>query len=602
MLYCRKKIMCAINGFNYKDLNLIKKMSALTSSRGPDNEGFYSSENYTVAHNRLSIIDPEIRSNQPFHFKNYILSFNGEIYNYIDLKNSLIKSGYNFETKSDTEVLIKLFDFEGINCFKKLSGIFAISIYDTNTKKLYLIRDAVGVKPLYYYYESSSKKFIYSSLIKSLLISLNKKKLNNKALICYSNFNRNDYRETFFKDIYKVLPGELIEVSNGKYKREKLIKFEFKNIDKNHHSLNEINYYFSKQFISDVPVALSLSGGIDSNIIFHELLKNKGTQFTNYSVFFKDSAKYSQDYEVAKNISKTYGVKLNSVEVSAKDFIENAEKIVDIVEEPTGNTNSISNYILSQNISEKVLFSGDGGDEVFTGYNKYMSIYIVTLINKINFLNKLDIKFKNKNLNRIFMNRSEDLFLSFSEQNLIKNQKKIYNNFKYIDKDDLKEIFNQSKDFNKNPNLSNIMYHDLDTWVPNDILLRNDKIYANQGIEVRVPFLDKNIIEKFLMMSNYKKFGFFFNSKNFLKKTYKKELNMTLKKKYGFNSPFAGWLRKDIYEFANQVLSKNYYDSSSYINLTECKKLITRHKEEYCDPYLIWNLISLQIFLRKYKI
>ena len=167
--------MCAINGFNYKDLNLIKKMSTLTSSRGPDNEGFYSSENYTVAHNRLSIIDPEIRSNQPFHFKNYILSFNGEIYNYIDLKNSLIKSGYKFETKSDTEVLIKLFDFEGVSCFKKLSGIFAISIYDTNVKKLYLIRDAVGVKPLYYHYKPSSKKFIYSSLIKSLLLSLNKK-------------------------------------------------------------------------------------------------------------------------------------------------------------------------------------------------------------------------------------------------------------------------------------------------------------------------------------------------------------------------------------------------------------------------------------------
>ena len=150
--------MCAINGFNYKDLSLIKKMSALTSSRGPDNEGFYSNEDYTVGHNRLSIIDPETRSNQPFRFKNYILSFNGEIFNYIDLKNSLIKAGYKFETKSDTEVLIKLFDFEGISCFKKLSGIFALSIYDTKLKKLYLIRDAVGVKPLYYYHETKYKK------------------------------------------------------------------------------------------------------------------------------------------------------------------------------------------------------------------------------------------------------------------------------------------------------------------------------------------------------------------------------------------------------------------------------------------------------------
>jgi len=594
--------MCAINGFNYKDLSLIKKMSALTSGRGPDNEGFYSNESYTVAHNRLAIIDPEIRSNQPFHFKNYVLSFNGEIFNYIDLKNSLIKAGYKFETKSDTEVLIKLFDFEGVSCFKKLSGIFALSIYDTKLKKFYLIRDAVGVKPLYYYYEPNTKKFIYSSLINSILLSLNEKRLNYKALISYSNFNRNDYRETFFQNIYKVLPGELIEVSNGDYKRVKFIDFEFKKVNKNYNSLKEINYHFSKQFISDVPVALSLSGGIDSNIIFHELLKNKGTQFTSYSVLFKDSPKYSQDHEVAKNISKVYGVKFNSVEVNAKDFVENAEKIVDIVEEPTGNTNSISNYILSQNISEKVIFSGDGGDEVFTGYNKYKSIYIASLLNKVNVFRNLNLRFKNKNLNRIFMNRSEDLFLSFSEQNLIKNQKKIYNTFKYIDKNELNEILNQSKGYSDGSSLSNVMYHDLDTWVPNDILLRNDKIYGNQGIEARVPFLDKNIIEKFLMMSDYKKFGLFFNSKNLLKKAYQKELNMTLKKKLGFNSPFAGWLRKDIYHFAQQVLSKNYYDSSHHINLDECTKLITRHKEEYCDPFLIWNLISLQIFLRKYKL
>ena len=593
--------MCAINGFNYKDLNLIKKMSALTSSRGPDNEGFYLDEHYKVAHNRLAIIDPEARSNQPFHFKNFILSFNGEIFNYIDLKNFLTKAGYKFETQSDTEVLIKLFDFEGINCFKKLSGIFALSIYDTNLKKLYLIRDAVGVKPLYYYHEPSSKKFVYSSLINSILLSLNEKKLNYKALISYSNFNRNDYRETFFQNIYKVLPGELIEISDGNYTRIKFIDFEFKN-KKNFNSLREINYHFSKQFISDVPVALSLSGGIDSNIIFHELLKNKGTQFTSYSVLFKNSSKYSQDYEVAKNISKTYGVKFNSVEVSARDFMENAEKIVDIVEEPTGNTNSISNYILSKNISEKVLFSGDGGDEVFTGYNKYKSIYIVSLLNKINIFKNFNVKFKNKNLNRIFMNRSEDLFLSFGEQNLIKNQKKIYNNFRYIVQDDLSEILNQSKNYNNEPNLSNVMYHDLDTWVPNDILLRNDKLYANQGIEVRVPFLDKNIIEKFLMISDHNKFGLFFNSKNLLKKAYRKELNLTLNKKLGFNSPFAGWLRKDIYDFVKQVLSKSYYDSSHLINLDECAKLITRHKEEYCDPFLIWNLISLQIFLRKYKL
>lgn len=593
--------MCGINGFNFKNLDLIKKMSALTFGRGPDNEGYFSSDNYTVGHNRLAIIDPDKRSNQPFKFKELILSFNGEIYNYNDLKNTLVSKGYSFETTSDTEVIIKLFHLEGKNSFKKLSGIFALSIYDTRDNKLYLVRDAIGVKPLYYYYDISSKNFFYSSLIKPLLLSIKEKKINNNALLSYSNFNRNDFRETFFKNIFKVLPGELVEVQNGFYKRSKLIDLNFKNFNFNNSVSDIINFNFSKQFMSDVPVALSLSGGIDSNIIFQELLRDKGNKFSNYSVKFKGSSKYGEDHKIAKKISDHYGVKFNSIEVDSKDFEETAEKIVEIVEEPTGNTNSISNYILSKNITEKVLFSGDGGDEVFTGYDKYKSIYKISLLMKINLFKKFNFKFKNKNLNRLFINNSRDLYLTFSEQNLFKSSNKIFNNFKYITKNDLDEILNHTSNLNGDLNLSSVMYHDLDTWIPNDILLRNDKIYANKGIEVRVPFLDKNIVENFLMISDFKKFGLFFKNKNILTKSYKNLLDMTVKKKLGFNSPFAGWLRDDLFKFASEILNKSYYDSSNYINLNECQKLIKRHKENYYDPYLIWNLISLQIFLRKFR-
>ena len=275
-------------------------MSAITSSRGPDNEGYYFSDNYTVGHNRLAIIDPDKRSNQPFKFKELILSFNGEIYNYSDIKNKLVSKGYSFETNSDTEVIIKLFHLEGINAFKKISGIFALSIYDTKINKLYLVRDAVGVKPLYYYYDSTFKKFYYSSLIKPLLISIKEKQLNNNALLSYSNFNRNDFRETFFKNVFKILPGELIEVQNGSYKRSKLINFDFNNFNFNNSASDIINHNFSKQFMSDVPVALSLSGGIDSNIIFQELLKDKGNRFANYSVKFKGSLKYGEDVKCKK--------------------------------------------------------------------------------------------------------------------------------------------------------------------------------------------------------------------------------------------------------------------------------------------------------------
>ena len=522
--------MCGINGFNFNNIDLIKKMLAVTSSRGPDNQDYFETDNYTVGHNRLSILDLDKRSNQPYYFKNYVLSFNGEIYNYLNIRKELISKGYTFETTSDTEVIIKLFDLKGIDSFKELSGIFSFSIYDIKLKKLYLLRDIVGVKPLYYYFEPNQKTIIFSSLINSILISLKNKQLNYDAIISYSNFNRNDYRETFFKNIFKVLPGELIQFSNGILKRSKILEFTF-NKNKNQNELiSDINCNFSNQFLSDVPVALSLSGGIDSNIILHELLKNKGTNFTNYSVTFQNSIKYQEDHDVAKKISRHYGVKFNSIEVTPQNFIDNAEKIVDIVEEPTGNTNSISNLILSNNVKEKVLFSGDGGDEIFTGYNRYKSIYILSLVLKFNIFKDINFNFKKKNLKRIFINNSRNLYLSFSEQNLFKSSKKIYKNFKYLKNKDLDKTLNHTLNINNYPCLSNVMFHDLDTWVPNDILNRNDKIYGNNGIEVRVPFLDKKIIEDYLMIKDSIKYGPFFKSKNLLIRNYKDQTKHLVKK------------------------------------------------------------------------
>lgn len=594
--------MCAINGINFRDDNLLKKMSSITNSRGPDNEGFFLSSNFSLAHNRLAIIDPTPKSNQPFYFKKLVISFNGEIYNYKELKKILQKKGYSFITNSDTEVIIKLFSEYGVESFKMLSGIFSISIYDQNEDQLYLIRDIVGVKPLYYHFDINKKKFFFSSLIKPILLGISSKMINENAIISYSNFNRNDFRETYFKDIFKVLPGELLIFDNKKknFFRTQLLKFNLKSNLENRNLKKDISSIFSDQFISDVPVALSLSGGIDSNLIFLELLKKKNDKFNCYSVFFSDSKKFSKDFEIANEICRENKITLSPVEVKSQDLINETEEIVDIVEEPVGNSNSISNYILSQKVNEKVLFSGDGGDEVFTGYDRYKSIYILNLINKFNPFKNLNFQTRNKNFNRLFIKNSRDMYLTFSEQNLFKSQKQVYKNFKLLNSKDLNLILNHSINQKRN-RLSNVMYHDLDTWIPNDILLRNDKIYANSGIEVRVPFLDKKIIENYLMIDEFNKYGFFFNYKHMLTKEFK-ELKKINKIKLGFNAPFASWLRNDLFDYAKLILSKDYYDSSSILDFENCQNLLKTHKSSYYDPHLIWNLINIQIFLRKFRI
>ena len=591
--------MCGINGFNFKSDELIDKMSSFTKSRGPDFTDYFKSENYSVSHNRLAIIDPESRSNQPFRFKNLILSFNGEIYNFLELKEKLKSKGYNFSTNSDTEVIIKLFYEYEVESFKFLSGIFALSIYDSIKNKIYLIRDQVGVKPLYYYYDSKNNKFAYSSLIKPLLLVSGEKRLNTEAIKYYANFSRNDLRETFYKNIFKVLPGELIIFENNRFNKKNFLNFNFEKKFKKEEFKDNMKYFFSKQFISDVPVALSLSGGIDSNIIFNELLEKKKNQFKCYSVFFKGSQKYSQDFNFAKNLCKINNVKFEPVEVSFENFVDNFEKVVDIVEEPVANTNSISNLILSKKINEKVLFSGDGGDEIFTGYDKYRSIFFLNLISKLNILRNSSFNFKNKNLHRLSIKDSREMFLSFSEQNMSKNQDYVYKNYQKVSSKDLDRILNHSKSTVDNPRLANVMLHEIDTWLQNDILLRNDKIYSNSGIEVRVPFLDKNVVEKYLMINEFHKYGLFFSYKNLLKKFFNKETKHSMKSKSGFNSPFASWLRVELFEFANEILDKNYYDSSGILDLDECKNLLKQHKNNYINPFLIWSLISLQVFLKK---
>ena len=594
--------MCAINGFNFPDNNLILKMKEFTSNRGPDAEGLYIDENITIYHNRLSILDLNKKADQPMSYKNFIISFNGEIYNYKELKNKLEKFGYNFKTNSDTEVILNLFDKYNIDSFSMLSGIFSICIWDKLKKKLYLIRDTLGVKPLYYYSEKNTNKFFFSSSIKSLLISIKEKQINPIALDYYRNFGRNDYNETIFKNIFKLMPGELLTLENNYLKKKKLLKFNFINENKSNYQIKSIiEGTIQKQLISDVPTSLSLSGGVDSNIIYSVMRKKLDNKFNIYSFRFKDFNKFNEDFSVAEKNAKYYGSNFIPVEIGHEEFINNSEKVTEILEEPSANQCTILNYRMSKEIKEKVLITGDGGDETFTGYDRYRSIHIINFLQKFNLFKKLKVQTKFKNINRFFVNDPKQMFLEFSEQNAYKDLDKYYKNFRKIEKNEIG--LHHTANYDLKNYLNSVGFIDLDTIVPNEYLLRNDKIFMDSAIEVRVPFLDVDIINNFLMMNPSKKFGYRFKSKQLLKDTFKKDIHSLVKKKWGLQSPIAKWMKGPLQPFLKEILNKDYYaNSSKYLNFKNINHLINLHKEKYYNPDLLWSLVMIQIFLRKFKL
>ena len=593
--------MCAINGFNFPNKELIIKMKEFTKNRGPDAEGLYIDDNITIYHNRLSIIDLEKKSDQPMSFKNFIISFNGEIYNYKELKLELIKCGYKFKTNSDTEVILHLFDKYNIKAFKKLSGIFAICIWDKLKKKIYLIRDTVGVKPLYYLKEKFSNKFFFSSSINSLLINLNDKQINLTAFDYYSNLGRNDKSETIFKGIFKLMPGELLVLDKNKIIIEKYLKFDFTNKIKRDKSIKQtISKTVENQLVSDVPMSLSLSGGLDSNILYSIMRKSLGTKFNVYSFKFQDHEKFNEDFYVAKKNTEFFGNEFIPIEVGYKDFIDNSEKVTEILEEPIANQCSILNYCMSKKINEKVLLTGDGGDEIFTGYDRYKSIYLFQLLQKFNIFRNFNVNTRLRNLNRLFLNNPKKLFLSFSEQNIYKNHDRYFTNFKKLEIEELG--LNHTKQIQLKNNLNSISLIDLDTIVPNDYLIRSDKIFMNSGVEVRVPLLDVNLINNFLMMSSSKKFGYKFDSKSLLKRLFKKDIHSLVKNKWGMQSPIGKWMKDPLQSYIMDILSPDYYNTSNFFNFKNIRKLILAHKEKYQNPELIWSLVMMQIFLKKYRL
>lgn len=580
--------MCAINGFNFKDEDLIYKMNQITSHRGPDATGVFLDDGISFGHNRLSIIDLSDRASQPmssFDGKQVIV-FNGEIYNFKELKSEL-ENYYSFKTESDTEVILAAYRQWGSDCVKKFNGIFALAIWDSEQKELYLARDHIGIKPLYYFWDG--KKLVFSSEIKAILVHDISREINLEALNHYFRLLYVPHPLTIFRGIRKLSAGCWLKLKNGGMKIKKYWdipdrkNFSFKE-DAREKIRKTLEDSVAHQIISDRPVGVFLSGGVDSSIILGLIRKFAPNITKTYTTGFKDISpenqnKFNTDFELARQTAKYYGTEHNELMVGIKDVCENIKKIVWHLDELNANTTTPAMFLLSKMAQKDVavVLGGDGGDELFGGYLRYVySRWIPKLF------------LKNEKRIMHFMAPGENLFSRVLKPEIFQPQitLKYFEEFlgKYPDnilRRDFEKIF---------------MDVDRSTWLTDDSLMRTDRMSMAHGLETRVPILDYRLVEISQKIPTAWKIK---NRKGkiIFRETFKEYIlqHLANKPKMGWFTPMAKWIRQE----PLKSLTKDLLNSlpEQYFQKKEIEKIYEDHLTgKVYNLNILWALISFSVW------
>ncbi len=592
--------ICGIYNFNNKniDKSKLKIMNDQMIDRGPDSEGYLIDNNFGMAMRRLSIIDLE-KSIQPMQNsdKNISIIFNGEIYNFIELKEELKKENIKFKTTGDTEVILKLYEKLGEKFVQKLIGMFSICIFDKIKKKIFIYRDRFGIKPLYYYISQTS--FYFSSSLFSFKKVLNLRK-SKESFFLYLCFNYFPSTKTVYENIYSLLPGNFIKIQNNKVSIEKYYDFNKEKyiINKNKYDpkiFKEImDDSISINLRSDVNLGLMMSSGIDSSIIANESCKfNKNLKA--YTVNFED--KLDNEGVLASKFANDLKINHEIINLKKNETPHLLNQILKNMDEPCADTAIIPSYLISKKAKKdniKVLLSGAGGDEIFAGYSRHYLNFYTFFYGIINFL-----KIKEHKLLKIFPFKIQNiLFKSLdkkyayvsntSGQNLGVILESISNNshekiFQFIEKI-LKGIINSNFIFDA----KNIINADLSLYLPDNILRPFDKVSMMNSVEGRVPFLDHRFLEIINYFNlNMASKGSSKNNKKILKSLYRNELPKYIlyNNKKGFNAPLDKW-NLDFSQFN----LKEYFEDNLNMKLINKNKgnKNFRNFEYNLNTYKIW--------------
>ncbi|MEZ4802632.1 MAG: asparagine synthase (glutamine-hydrolyzing) [Gelidibacter sp.] len=607
--------MCGIYGttIRYTELQIKEKLQR-TAFRGPDKMGFqfYQNELQPVifGHNRLSIIDLDPRSNQPFNYENHVhIVFNGEIYNFKSIKETLLKKGYKFHTTSDTEVMCAAYLEYGQDCVQHFNGMFAFVIYDEKKQRFFGARDRLGKKPFYYYH--NGRHFEFSSQISSIQLFQSNLTISREAIAYYLAWGVIPDPQSIFNEVKKLEAGYsfTFDLSTGNFTSKSYWNIDYKGKHSFKGTYNDAKTELNKilldavstRLFADVPVGVFLSGGIDSSLISTIATKTTSSKIKTFSVKFKeegfDESMYAQ--QVANHLQTDHHV----IECNYTEGIDLIKNFCHYFDEPFADASAIPSMLLAKYTRKQVTvaLSGDGGDESFIGYQRYNWIkkgektynvlpYSLRILGS-NIL-KLSPKYRHKilakmlgfkNINELYLTSLSEADLSWITTDIDTNA---IENLKYLEHKE-KNLFERISDF------------DIKTYLNWDINTKVDRATMAYSLEARAPLMDHRVVDFARSLPTEFKFheG---NQKRILKDILFESVPESIfnRPKAGFTMPFARWFKEDLKEYVLSELNMDALKSIPCIDITKVKSMINQHMNGSWNHYpQIWKLLVLKQWL-----
>jgi asparagine synthase (glutamine-hydrolysing) len=636
--------MCGICGkidFHSHNIDeaLIHRMAKALSHRGPDDAGVYvehsggSPTPYSLGlgHKRLSIIDLSSAGHQPMTNEDHSIwmVFNGEIYNGPQLRSELVAKGHKFSSATDCEPILHLYEEEGIECLKKLNGMFSFALWDKKTQNLFLCRDPIGIKPLVYFWNGRTLSF--ASEIKALFEDPDvTKSLNFDALNLYLSFNCIAAPYTIFDDIYKLEPGHYLSLRHGKLEVNRY--WDLSSVPKVNQSVNDIAGYRQKlyslledavrlQLISDVSLGAFLSGGVDSSIIVGLMSKVSKSPVETFSIGYEDMPLFDETH-FAREVAQFHHTNHHEIKLKSKDILNVVNELLNSFDEPFADSSAIPTFIVSRETRRhvKVALSGDGGDELFAGYRMYAGEHWYKKYKRLpSFLRKnmieplisaLPDSRNNRSLEQIrrvkkFLYGAKDTlserFLSWNEifrmdvrKELIRSQ---YANLNLGQALLEKNLYRFETD-----TMNQMLYADLSFSLPSDMLTKVDLMSMRNSLEVRVPFLDPRVVDLAFQMPGHWKMDKG-QGKKILLETFRDLLPTSIFKrsKWGFEVPISQWLKTDLKFLIDEHLNEEQIKREGIFNDKIIKRLIDEHLSGKKDHgWQLWNLICFEAWYKKF--